>query len=233
MKLYYHPVSTVSRPVVLFASEAGIPLDYQVVDLFTGAHYKPDYLSINASAQVPVLEDGDFRLTESSAILKYLAEKVNSPLYPTDPKKRARVNERMDWFNTGFYRDFGYGMIYPQIFPHLKRSDATVQAGTVAWGCEKTRNWFRVLDQSILGGNKFVCGDEMTIADFFGAMMVVTAEAIGCDYSAFPNVSRWMASMKSLKSWPQVMGAFYQYVVEPNKGQRFMTLDEKKQAVPA
>ena len=36
MKLYYHPVSTTSRPVVLFATESGIDLDYQLVDLFTG-----------------------------------------------------------------------------------------------------------------------------------------------------------------------------------------------------
>jgi len=36
MKLYYHPVSTTSRPIVLFAAESGIELDYQIVDLFTG-----------------------------------------------------------------------------------------------------------------------------------------------------------------------------------------------------
>ena len=41
MKLYYHPVSTVSRPVVLFALDSGIALDYQVVDLMTGEHMKP------------------------------------------------------------------------------------------------------------------------------------------------------------------------------------------------
>ena len=41
MKLYYHPISTTSRPVMLFAAEAGIPLEMQVVDLFTGEHVKP------------------------------------------------------------------------------------------------------------------------------------------------------------------------------------------------
>ena len=84
MKLYYHPVSTVSRPIVLFAADNGIPLDYQVVDLMTGEHMKPPYRAINPSRLVPVLEDGDFRLTESSAILKYLADKFDSPAYPKD-----------------------------------------------------------------------------------------------------------------------------------------------------
>jgi glutathione S-transferase len=234
MKLYCHPVSTTSRPIMLFAAEAGIPLDMEIVDLFTGAQYKPEYLAINASAQVPVLEDGDFRLTESSAILKYLAEKTNSPAYPSDPQKRARVNERMDWFNTGFYRDYSYGYIYPQIFPFMKREDDHVQAGTVAYGCAKAKGWLKVLDQAILGpANKFVCGNEITIADYLGAMMVLSAEAIGCDYSAYPNINRWMTSMKALRNWGPVNAAFYQYVVEPNKANAFVRFAEPKAMAPA
>ena len=95
MKLYYHPVSTTSRPIVLFAAESGIDLDYELVDLFTGAQYQPEYAAINPSRQVPVLEDGDFRLTESSAILKYLADKTGSPAYPSDLRKRA-TRQRAD-----------------------------------------------------------------------------------------------------------------------------------------
>ena len=94
MKLYYHPASTTSRPVVLFAAESGIALELQVVDLFTGEHMQPPFGAINPNHLVPVLEDGAFRLTESSAILKYLADKVGSPLYPKDsaaarPRQRA------------------------------------------------------------------------------------------------------------------------------------------------
>ena len=231
LKLYYHPVSTTCRPIMLFAAESGIKLDLELVDLFTGAHYKPDFLAVNPSAQVPVLDDGDFRLTESSAILKYLAEKVNSPAYPTDPKKRARVNERMDWFNTGFYRDYSYGYIYPQIFPFMKREDERVQAGTVAYGCAKAQGWLKILDQAILGPNRYVCGNDITIADYLGAIMALSAEAIGCDFAAYPNITRWMAAMKSLPSWPEVNAAFYQYVVEPNKGQEFVSFAGTKKAL--
>ena len=92
MKLYYHPGSTTCRPLMLFAAETNIPLDYQVVDLFTGEQYQPPYEAINPNHLVPVLEDDGFRLTESSAILKYLAEKTGSPAYPRDLKQRARVN---------------------------------------------------------------------------------------------------------------------------------------------
>ena len=73
MRLYYHPASTTCRMIMLFASEEGIDLDYEIVDLFTGEHLKPDFATINPNCLVPALEDSGFRLTESSAILKYLA----------------------------------------------------------------------------------------------------------------------------------------------------------------
>lgn len=222
MKLYFHPVSTTSRPIVLFATEEGIDLDYEVVDLFTGAHFQPPYVAINPNRQVPVLEDGDFRLTESSAILKYLAEKSSSPAYPSDLRKRARVNERMDWFNTGFYRDFSYGLVYPQIFPHMKRPDDRVQAGTIAWGKEKAESWLTVMNDNLLGPkNKFLCGDAITLADYFGVAMITLGEAISCKYQGYPNIDRWVATMKALPSWKIVNEAFYQYVVDPNKEKTF------------
>jgi glutathione S-transferase len=225
MKLYHHPVSTTSRPIVLLAHEAGIELDYQVVDLFTGEQYQPAFETINPSHQVPVLDDGDFRLTESSAILKYLADRKGTPAYPTDPKQRARVNERMDWFNTGFYRDFSYGFVYPQIFPFMRRPDDVVQAGTIAYGREKALGWLKVLDQGLIGPRQnFLCGDSVTIADYLGATMVVGGEAIGCDLSAYPNITRWLGHVKALRHWASVNAAYYKYVVEPNTGKTFLRL---------
>jgi len=95
MKLYFHPMSTTSRTVMLFCTEANISIEPVVVDLMTGEHMKEPFVSLNPNAQVPVLADNDFVLTECSAILKYLADKVESPAYPRDLMKRARVNERI------------------------------------------------------------------------------------------------------------------------------------------
>lgn len=226
MKLYYHPISTTSRPIVLFASESGIDLDYEMVDLFSGAQYKPEYTAINPSQQVPLLEDGDFRLTESSAILKYLADTVRSPAYPTDLRKRARVNERMDWFNTGFYRDYSYNFIYPQIFAFMKRSDPVVQDATIAWGKERAQKWLQVLDQHIIGPqHDYVCGDEITIADYLGAIMIHAGDAIGCEFAGrYPNICRWRSKMKGLRHWDRVAETFNKYLLEPNKGKEFVRI---------
>src|SRR5258708_32820098 len=121
MKIYYHPASTTSRPLMLFANEAGIKIDFQVVDLFTGEHYKPPYEAINPNHLVPTLDDGDFRLTESSAILKYLAEKTGSPAYPKDLQLRAHLNHRHDGINTQLCRHRPYDRIEPQMFHHHTR----------------------------------------------------------------------------------------------------------------
>ncbi len=212
MKLYMHPVSMTSRPVRLFIAESGIPVDEQVVDLFTGEHYKEPYASMNPNRLVPMLEDGDFRLTESSAILKYLADKIGSPAYPKDLKQRARVNEMMDWLNTNFYREYAYNLIYPQLFPHMKRPSDEVQKATMEWGKERARGWLQVLNDHWIGPNRqYLCGDEVTIADYLGAAFVTLGEIVRCDFSPYPNVQRWLGNMKKLKSWPKVNEVFEGY----------------------
>jgi glutathione S-transferase len=204
MKLYCHPASTTSRPVMLFAAENRIPVDLQVVDLFTGEHTQAAYEAINPSRLVPVLEDGDFRLTESSAILKYLADKIDSPAYPKDLQKRARVNERLDWTSTQLCSDLVYALVYPQIFDSHKRRSDEAQAATLERGRERAGVWLKVLDEHVLGPKStYLCGDAITLADYHAASYVHLAEVIGSDLTAYPNVKRWLGRMKSLKGWAQ------------------------------
>jgi glutathione S-transferase len=224
MKLYMHPVSMTSRPVRLFLHENNIACEEQIIDFATGEHMKPPYAVLNPNKMVPLLEDGALRLTESSAILKYLADKISSPAYPKDLVKRAKVNEMMDWFNTNFYRDFGYGLAYPQIFPHHKRPTDDVQAATLKWGQDRAKNWLQILNDHWIGPkNAYVCGDEITIADYFGSCLVTLGEVIRCDFKAYPNVDRWISNMKKLKSWSTVNEALYGFA-SAVKDQTFVAL---------
>jgi glutathione S-transferase len=222
MKLHFHPVSTASRPVLLFCAEANIPYEPVVVDIMTGEHMKDPFTKLNASSMIPVIEDGDFVLTESSAILKYLAEKNNSAAYPKDIQKRARINERMDWINTQFYRDYGYNMIYPQLFPHHKRSSDEAHAGTLQWGKQNAEKWLSILDKNIIGSHKYIAGDEISIADYFASIIVGAGDLIGQDLSKYPNVNRWMTTMKALPSWKKVNEAADGFAAS-NKGKAFVT----------
>jgi glutathione S-transferase len=223
MKLYMHPVSITSRPVRLFIAENGIAVDEQIVDLMTGEHYQEPFTALNPNRLVPVLDDGDLRLTESSAILKYLADKIDSPAYPKDLKQRAKVNEAMDWFNSNFYRDYGYNWIYPQLFPHHKRRSDEAQAATIAWGKERSLGWLQVLNDSWIGSKPYLCGDRITIADHFGVCILTLGEVIRCDFSPYPNIQRWLGSIKTLNSWPQINEALNGFA-EAVKDQPFETI---------
>jgi len=135
MKLYADPISTTSRPVLLLAAESGADVEVEFIDLFKGAHMQPSYAAIIRTAACPASRTVNFRLNESSAILKYVADKIGSPTYPKDPKKRAKINELMDWFNTGLYRDFGLQFRLSADFPQSearKRSGASRQPSSSA-----------------------------------------------------------------------------------------------------
>lgn len=225
MKLYYHPASTTCRPIMLLAAAEKLEIEYHVIDLFSGEHCQPAFTAINPNQAVPYLEDGDFRLAESSAILKYLADKQKSPAYPSDLRERARVNERMDWFNTGLYRDLGYGLVYPQVIESYRYADHGVQSAVLAQAREKVKKWLTILDEHLIGSkNAYVCGAKLTIADFLGVCMITLGEVIRLDYSAYPNMSRWLANIKAIPYWDDVNDAFYTYFVDPHKDTQFLGL---------
>ena len=203
--LYMHPVSNTSRPVRLLVAENKLPVNEVIVDLMTGEHLKEPYTKLNPNGLVPTLVDGDFVLTESSSIMKYLADKFDSPLYPKDLQQRARVNEMMDWFNTGFYRDYGYGVVYPQIYPHHKRPTDEVQKGTIEWGKNLTKKWLKVLNDIWLGkGKKFLTGDQITIADIFGAALLTSGHVTRDSFKDYPNIDRWLKNVGTLASWDKI-----------------------------
>jgi len=205
MKLYFFPVSNTARPVRLLIAENNLPVEDAILDFMKGEHLAPDYLKLNPNGLVPTLVDDDFVLTESSTIMKYLADKFNLASYPKDLKKRARVNEMMDWFNTGFYRDYGYNVVYPQIYPHHKRPSDEIQKGTIEWGKSQTQKWLKTLNDVWLGkGTKYLVGDEPTIADYFGAALLTSGHVIRNEFKPFPNIEAWLKRIEQMPNWKKV-----------------------------
>jgi glutathione S-transferase len=222
MKLYMHPASITSRPVRLFIAEKGLTVEEEVVDLFTGAHHQEPFVSVNPSRLVPVLEDGDLRLSESAAILKYLASKYALPEYPTDLKARARVDEVMDWVNSNFYRDWGYNLCYPQLFPHHKRPSEEGHRVAVEWGRDRSAFWLQVLnDHFLAGGRKYLIGDQITVADYFASSIVALGDLIRYDFGKYPNVRAWLDRMKALPNWKPVSEAVDGFAASL-EGQKFI-----------
>lgn len=92
MKLYHFPLSGHAHRAHLFVSLLGLPHELIEVDLASGAHKKPEFLALNPFGQVPVLDDDGTVISDSNAILVYLAKKSGqSQWLPEDAKSSAAV----------------------------------------------------------------------------------------------------------------------------------------------
>lgn len=210
MKLFYDPITTFSRPVMMFIAEHRIPVRLEVVSLLQGEHKSPEFLKINPNGCVPALADGEFVLTECAAILQYLAELAQSPAYPQEPRRRARVNSALGWFQTNFHSALGHELAYPTLYPAMFPLSPTAYGEVTAAGLAGTRRWLAVLDEHMIGPDRnYVAGEDLTLADYVGASCTMLAEAISFDLSAYPNVRRWMGTMKARPSWDETYAAFY------------------------
>lgn len=197
MKLYLHPRSTTSRAVLMFVAEHHMNVETECVDIFAGAQFEPAFVALNPDHAVPVLTDGDLVLPECSAILKHLAETLESPTYPADPAGRARVNAAMDWFNTGFARDFAYGVVYPTVYAELYALPEPAQTLAVARAVERTRERLAVLERRLSQDGPFVCGDGPTIGDYLGGAYVSLTDLVDFDLAPWPHAAAWMRRLRA------------------------------------
>jgi glutathione S-transferase len=208
LRLHFDPVSTTCRAVVLFAREEGLEMEYKPLSLLDEEHLRPEFVALNPNHAVPVLEHDGFVLTESSAILKYLADLTGSPAYPSDLRARARVNEAMDWFNTGFYRDFGHGYIYTQVIDVYHWPDAAQQHEALQRALSRAEEKLRILDAKLAATGAFVCGPTISLADYFGAGFVSLAYLVNFDLAPYAHVSAWLGRMQTLPAWAPTHEAF-------------------------
>jgi glutathione S-transferase len=207
MKLYCDPISTTSRPVLMFIADQGLDVEIVKVDLMAGGHQDPEYLALNPNGIVPFLVDGDFKIGESAAILKYLAIRSHSTAYPESLKAQMKVDEALSWFSTQFHEYFCVMVCYPNMgVPH--GMPATQLAELMAYGREHAPRWLRVLDQTMLEGRPYVCGDHVSIADYLGLSFVLLGGLAAYDFAPYPNIQAWIARMQARPSYVPTYAAF-------------------------
>lgn len=207
MKLYCDPISTTSRPVLMFIADQGLDVEVVKVDLMAGGHQDPEYLALNPNGIVPFLVDGDFRLGESAAILKHLARCCGSSAYPAGLQAQARVDEAVSWFSTQFHELFCMMVCYPNIgVPHGMTS--AQYADLMAYGREHAPRWLKVLDGHMLAGRPYVCGDDVSIADYLGLSFVLLGGLADYDFSPYPNIVAWIGRMQARPSYAPTYAAF-------------------------
>ena len=188
--LYFHPFSQHTRRVVALLEEAGLDYRTEIVDLQSGAHMAPDYLAINPNHQVPTLVDGDIKIHESNAILRYLCVKHGlDDWYPSDLKTRAAVEQWLDW---------GQCRLAPAVIDIVFNSlfaGPRADKAAIARGQERLAELAPMLEAA-LEGRDYLTGDQPTIADlavWANVFHLTLAKAA----PETPNIAAWLARMSA------------------------------------
>jgi glutathione S-transferase len=200
MRLYYHPLSSNSRRVLLTAHHLGLDLELVVVNLTGGEHKTPEYLRLNPNGRVPTLVDGGFELWESHAIMQYLADKSpEQDIYPKDVSARADVNRWLFWSAYHFAPAAGL-IIRERISKRIVAGSGAPDPLEIARGEALFPQAALVLDQH-LAGKKWIAQDRLTLADFAIAAPLMHASAAQLPVLQFENIQAWFARVRSLDAW--------------------------------
>lgn len=199
MKLYMNALSPNVRRVRLTAAVLGIPLDEKKLDFAKGEHKQPDYLALNPNGAVPTLVDGDFVLTESRAIMQYLAStKPESGLLPRDERARAEVTRWQFWDAAHFSPHIGTLTFQKLIKPMMGMGEP--EQAKIDEALANLKRFGAVLDQR-LAGRRFVVGDALTLADLTLASSLMYARQVDLPLGDMPHVQAWFGRICELDAW--------------------------------
>jgi glutathione S-transferase len=137
------------------------------VNLRAGEHRHPDFLRLNPAGKVPVLVDGDLVLTESAAIVLYLAEKYRDKgLLPSDLHERAQAYRWIMFAMTELEQPLWRIARHTFLYPEAKRSPAEI-----ALAREEFVAMVAVLERH-MQGREYIVGNRVTVADCVTAYVI-------------------------------------------------------------
>jgi glutathione S-transferase len=199
MKLYEFPLSPNCRKVRSVAYELGIALESVHVDIFKGEAQRPEFLRKNPNGRVPVLEDGDFILWESTAIMKYLA--AGSELIPSGARAQAEMERWLSWqlaHLSPAIRKVAFERIVKKLANRGEPDQAQIDAGTAEFESASA-----VLEVS-LDRKEYVAG-RLSLADFALAAPYSLAPGCGLALDRWPKVNAWLSRMLARDSMKRAL----------------------------
>lgn len=202
LKILGRATSTNVQKVLWFCDAQGIEYDHDndIGGAF-GRNDSPEYLAMNPNGRVPVVIDDGFVMWESSSIIRYLARKSKSDLYPSDFAARQTVERWMDW---------ELSLLAPRHVPMFigmvrtkpeDRNQAAMDAALGQWNAA-----MQVLEDQ-LAENAFVAGAAFTLADIPIAPIAHRWFNLDIARIEAPNIKRWydgFANDAGFKKWVDI-----------------------------
>lgn len=183
MKLHSFFNSSTSYRVRIALALKGLEYEYLPLNIRTGIQNEEPFVLVNPMSGVPVLEDGDFRLTQSMAILQYLDEKYPEPrLLPQDVEKKALVLSFCNIIATDMH-PVNNIKVLKYLTQELNIDDEQKKAWYQHWITKGFVAVERKLEESYSGS--FCFGDEISLADVCLIPQYANAQRMGCDLNEF------------------------------------------------
>ena len=192
IKLYRHPLSGHSHRVEAQLSLLGLEAEIIDVDLMSGAQKQPEFLSKNSFGQVPAIDDGEVTISDSNAILVYLASKYDNDRtwYPSDLAEQAEVQR----FLSVAAGKIAFG-------PAAARLVNVFGAGLDHKTAIDTSHGILTLLEAHLEGRNWLATNNPTIADTANYAYIAHAPEGDVSLETYPNIRAWIKRFESLKGF--------------------------------
>jgi glutathione S-transferase len=201
LRIHAFPPSPRAFKVLTVVEHLGLPYELVLCDLTKAAQKETAFTAINPNQKMPALEDADFKLWESNAIIQYLASKKPGALLPLDERARADVSRWMFWESTTW--DSAAAVLAFENFVKGFFGLGGPDPARVAEGEQKFNFAARILDAH-LKGRDYVAGGKLSIADFSLAAALTLAEPAKIPLAPYAEIQRWGARMAALPAWNTV-----------------------------
>ncbi|CAN7985774.1 unnamed protein product [Ixodes hexagonus] len=182
--LYQMNASPPCRAVRIVAKLTGLVLELKDVNVLTKDQMKPEFLKMNPMHTIPTLVDDTFVLWESRAIMRYLVDTYapNHPLYPKDTKRRALIDQ---------FLDFDIGTLYKAIatyfYSYLLKGQPKDSQKEAALQ-ESLRSFEAILGDK---SQRYLVGKDKSLADISIMVSLSVPEVVNYDMSPYPKIKAW------------------------------------------
>ncbi|XP_030623693.1 glutathione S-transferase theta-1a [Chanos chanos] len=197
LELFLDLHSQPCRSVFIFAKAANIPFEYKAVVLASGEQYGDEFAKISIVRKVPVMRDGDFILTESTAILMYMVRKFGTPdhWYPADLQKRARVDEYLAWQHSNMRAHGSKVFWFRGVLPMV--TGEPVPKEKMDSALEDLNMTLKLFEEKFLQNNPYIIGEQISLADLVAIVEIMQPVGTGLDvFEGRPALSAWRDRVK-------------------------------------
>ncbi|HBG60764.1 MAG: hypothetical protein A2Y03_04540 [Omnitrophica WOR_2 bacterium GWF2_38_59] len=192
LKIYGADLSSPSNKVRMAANKLGLKYEYILVELRNKQHKEQWFLDINPVGKIPVIDDNGFILFESDAIIKYLAKKQNSEIYPSDLRQQALIDQWMD-FTAIHIGGAMSRVLFNRVFAKFAKEE--VDEMSLKAGLNFLHRFLPVVDKQ-LKDNPYIAGELFSLADIALLATLDPAEVGGVSIEKHENIVKWRQVLK-------------------------------------